>query len=260
MAVHDWTLVDSGIFHSFHTTWIGQINSALNSGGLLPKGYYALAEQYAGEAIADVLTLHVNQPDKGRSSTRSTDDVNGNGGTLVAETPPRVRRRQSVENPAVIRPRAIAIRHVSGHELVALIEIVSPGNKDRAQHVQAFADKAAEALGLGIHLLMVDLFPPGRFDPYGIHGAIRQRLTRSADDPYDLPREEPLTLAAYAAGLRIEMYIEHLAVGAPLPEMQLFLRRDRYINVPLESTYHAAYLGMPAVWRDVLEGREPRPS
>jgi len=31
----------------------------------------------------------------------------------------------------------------------------------------------------------------------------------------------------------------------------------RYVNVPLESTYGEAYRGMPAFWRDVLEGREP---
>ena len=36
--------------------------------------------------------------------------------------------------------------------------------------------------------------------------------------------------------------------------MPLFLRPDRYVNVPLEPTYQAAYQGMPAFWRDVLEG------
>jgi hypothetical protein len=40
--------------------------------------------------------------------------------------------------------------------------------------------------------------------------------------------------------------------------MPLFLRPDRYVNVPLESTYQAAYRGLPAFWQDVLEGRPPR--
>ena len=39
--------------------------------------------------------------------------------------------------------------------------------------------------------------------------------------------------------------------------MPLFLRPDRYINVPLGLSYEAAYRGMPAFWRDVLEGRPP---
>jgi hypothetical protein len=34
----------------------------------------------------------------------------------------------------------------------------------------------------------------------------------------------------------------------------LFLSADRYVPVPLEATYQAAYRGVPAYWRDVLEG------
>ena len=59
MPVHDWTLVDAGIVHAFHVTWVPEISRALN-GGLLPGGYYALPEQHAGMAIADVLTLHAS--------------------------------------------------------------------------------------------------------------------------------------------------------------------------------------------------------
>ncbi len=51
----------------------------------------------------------------------------------------------------------------------------------------------------------------------------------------------------------VEIYVEHVALGALLPDMALFLRPDRYINVPLEPTYQAAYRGMPAFWREVLE-------
>jgi hypothetical protein len=47
MPVHDWTQVEAGIFHAFHVAWIGEIQKRLNA-GMLPKGYYALAEQHAG--------------------------------------------------------------------------------------------------------------------------------------------------------------------------------------------------------------------
>ena len=146
----------------------------------------------------------------------------------------------------------MAIRHVSGHRLVALIEIISPGNKDRASHIKEFTDKAVDALNHGVHLLVVDLFPPGANDPFGIHGVIFQRLEQS-DDPYDLPPNEPMTLAAYVAGGRVDAYIEHVGVRAALPDMPLFLNPDRYINVPLESTYTEAYRGMPGVWKEVLD-------
>ena len=36
MPVHDWTLVEAGIFHAFHHRWISAISDILNT-GLLPE-------------------------------------------------------------------------------------------------------------------------------------------------------------------------------------------------------------------------------
>jgi hypothetical protein len=249
MPVHDWTLVDAGIFHNFHLSWISEICKALN-GGLLPEGYYAMAEQHAGRSIPDVLTLHESSGESGSMS--STD---GSGGTAVAEAPPQTRRHRTIEQGQLGRRRTVAVRHVSGHRLIAMVDILSRGNKDGPKHIEEFADKAFAALKAGIHLLLIDLFPPGRYDRHGIHDVIRQ-LLEDSDEPYDLPHDEPLTLASYVADQPIEIYLEHLATGASLAEMPLFLNPDRYVNVPLESTYAAAYQGMPKFWRNVLEGRQ----
>lgn len=250
MPVHDWTRVEAGIFHDFHVAWIPELRKALNS-GLLPQGYYALTEQHAGRSIADVLTLHVSP-----TSQEPQPWPPATGGLAVAEAPPRVRRKKTFEQAGLTRPRTLAIRHVSGHRLIALLEIVSPANKDRSRSVEEFVTKAVSALDAGVHLLVVDLFPPGPHDPSGMPGAIDQRLEQS-NNPYDLPSEEPLTLAAYDAGPPVDAYLEHVAVGARLPEMPLFLRPEHYVYVPLEQTYEAAYSGMPAFWRAVLEGRAP---
>ncbi len=225
MPVHDWTRVEDGIYHDFHVSWISEIRKVLNE-GLLPEGYYALAEQHAGQSIADVLTLHASPPSQEPLSLPPDT-----GGTAVSERPPRVRRRQTFEPSMLARRRTLAIRHVSGHRLVALLEILSSGNKDRVQHVEEFAAKVVSALDLGVHVLIVDLFPPGPPDPQGIHGLISQRLALS-NEPYDLPADEPLTLASYVGGVNIEANLEHIAVGAALPEMPLYLRPDRYIDVP----------------------------
>ncbi len=251
MPVHDWTRVEAGIFHDFHTAWVTEIRNALN-GGLLPDGYYALAEQHAGGFVPDVITLHVSPPEQEGPPLPPLPSLNG--GTALAEAPPRVRRKQVIEPAALARRRTLAIRHVSGHRLIALIEIVSPANKDRLAHVAELVEKAVTALERGVHLLLVDLYPPGPHDPQGVHGAIAQWLGQT-DDPYDLPPDEPLTLAGYAAGPRVDVYLEHLAVGAALADMPLFLTPDRYVSAPLEATYQAAYRGLPAFWRGVLEGR-----
>ncbi len=252
MPVHDWTRVDAGIFHDFHVGWVWLIRTALND-GLLPDGYYALAEQHAGQTVPDVLTLHASPAAAARWS-----EPPGAGGLAVADAPPRVYRQETVDSSLLARRRTVAIRHVSGHRLVAVLEIVSPANKDRTATAAALAAKAVDALDAGVHFLLVDLFPPGPHDPYGFHGLIRQRLDQS-DEPYDLPVDRPLTLASYAAGPHIDIYLEHIAVGDDLPQMPLFLSPGRYINVPLETTYQSACRSMPAFWRDVVEGQQALP-
>ena len=59
------------------------------------------------------------------------------------------------------KAKAVVIRHVSRHQVVAMVEILSPGNKNNQNGLNAFVRKAQEALAAGIHLLLVDLFPPG---------------------------------------------------------------------------------------------------
>ena len=166
MPVNDWTRVEAGIFHDFHTVWTGALRTRLNE-GILPEGYYALAEQHVGRSVADVLTLH-----SGPSFDPQLTSPPPAGGIATAEAPPRVRRWQTVESTALARRRTLAVRHVSGHRLVAILEVLSPANKDRAAHLQDFVTKAIAALDLGVHLLVVDLFPPAMYDPGGIHGAI----------------------------------------------------------------------------------------
>jgi hypothetical protein len=99
---------------------------------------------------------------------------------------------------------------------------------------------------------MVDLLAPGPHDPHGLHGELWQQYDRAGYSP---PEDKPLTLTSYAAGPLPKAYVEPLAVGDGLPDMPLFLRADRYVNVPLEATYAAAYRGLPAYWRGVIEGR-----
>src|SRR3954467_10681599 len=94
MPVHDWTRVQAGALHDFHCAWITHLKEALND-GLLPEGYYALAEQHAGQLIADVLTLRLPDP--------LPDPPMRGGGLGVAEAPPRVARRLVASPEATYR-------------------------------------------------------------------------------------------------------------------------------------------------------------
>jgi hypothetical protein len=171
----------------------------------------------------------------------------------VAVAPPKARFIAQTEmDQYVLRQDTLVIRHSSGDQVVALVEIVSPGNKASRRALRHFVDKAAAALWHGYHLLILDLQPPGRLDPQGIHGAIWDDIA-DIPTPYRQPEDKPLTLASYDAGPPKTAYVEPVAVGDVLPDMSLFLRRREYILVPLEATYQAAWQSVPQRWRRVLE-------
>jgi hypothetical protein len=144
----------------------------------------------------------------------------------------------------------LVIRHSSDDRIIALIEIVSPGNKTSRHALRSFVEKAVEALYRGYHLLILDLHPPGPRDPQGLHGAIWGEIS---DESFTLPASQSLTLAAYSAGIIKRAFAEFVAVDDELPEMPLFLEAETYVNVPLETTYQAAYRGFPRRWKRVLD-------
>ena len=250
MPIHDWTRVDAGIFHDFHLEWISAIKRRLNS-GLLPEGYYALAEQIAGKRLPDVLALERQSPPPGNNGNER--HASSAGGVALATAAPKVKFSALAEiERYVLKQRRISVRHVSDDNVVAIVEIVSPGNKDRQQSVRALVNKAVEFLDAGIHLLILDLFPPTPRDPQGIHHAIWSEIM---EDQFRRPGDEPLTAAAYTGGSLKRAFVESMAVGQPLPDMPLFLEPELYVPVPLEATYLTAYEGVPARWREVLELR-----
>ncbi len=249
MPVHDWTRVEAGIFHAFHHNWITELSRVLNR-GLLPPDYYALPEQFAAGFGPDVLTLQGADADN--TDTDGEPPGPPSAGEVgvrlaaptlqpVAETDMAFYRRKQ---------KGVTVRHVSGDRIVAMIEVVSPGNKAARNPLRAFVQKVAELLENGVHLLIIDLFPPGRRDPDGLHGEIWQEIDGKE---YALPPGKPLTLASYEAGNVVRAYVVHAAVGDVLADMPLFLKPGEAVTVPLEATYSATFADVPRRWRRALE-------
>lgn len=230
MPIHDWTRVSHGTWHAFHLSWVVEFRNALNTGGL-PQDYYAQIEQ-----LTDLAESEDIEP------TAVVDET-----TPSLQTPIDFAAEM---NAYVLKRRTVVIRHNSGDRIVALLEIVSPGNKSAQHAINSFVEKAQESLFRGYHLLIVDLFPTTLRDPSGMHGVISMALGVESV-PFD--SAEPLTLAAYSSGASIRAYVEPTAVGHELIDMPLFLTPERYVNVPLESTYTSAFRGVPRRWKTVLD-------
>ncbi|MGB2611843.1 MAG: DUF4058 family protein [Isosphaeraceae bacterium] len=238
MPIHDWTRVEAGDFHDFHQCWVVAIRNALNA-GLLPVGYMAMAEQVTGRPIPDVVTLQAYEPKAGPE-----------GGIAVATAPPTARLIAKIERINYAkRADRVVIRHGRG-KVVAIIEILSPGNKESRAALRSFVEKAADILNQGVNLLVVDLFPPTPRDPQGIHKAIWDELS---DQPFVAPPDKPLIVASYIGGDIPTAYVESVGIGDELPSLPIFLSETRYIPAPLEATYQEAWAVFPAMLKELIE-------
>lgn len=238
MPVHDWTRVNPGLFHDFHQTWSVAIKRALNR-GLLPAGLSAFVEQKSGPHDGDVLTIaHGN----------GAGPAAAGGGTLVLERPKTRFVAQSDDSFYAKRANRIVVRHALGR-VVAVIELVSPGNKDGERAFRQFVEKVVDYVTKGV--LVLDLFPPTARDPDGVHAVIWDHL---GPVPFRIPAPGLRTFASYEAGSVVTAYAETAAVGEDLPDMPLFLVEGGHVNVPLERTYAEAWEETPQVARDAVVG------
>jgi hypothetical protein len=248
MPLHDWSLVSAGTFHGFHTAWIAELARALNN-GLLPEFYYAESEQIAGQTGPDVLTLEFD----GTFSKAELESENRLSGTaLLTDAQPKVTLTQTASEAEIYgeRRNRLAIRHSSGDRLVAYIELLSSGNKSSQRMLDRFLDKVCSVIEQGVHLLIVDPYAPGSLDPQGIHGAIWNEIDPSS--PFHFPDHRKMTAVTYHAISPPVAYVEPIAIGLPLPVMPLFLDWNRYVNLPLEPTYTAAFSAIPKHYRQRL--------
>lgn len=154
MPMHDWSRVGSGIYHHFRFLWIAAFLHRLNA-GLLPRAMVAMAEQIIGCPEPDVVTLQRNDLVFSAASNRGT-------ATMTEALPKPI---TTIVAPVEIERYAakanrVVIRHSLG-KVVAVIELVFPGNKESRHALRSFVEKAVDLLYDNANLLIIDPFPPG---------------------------------------------------------------------------------------------------
>jgi hypothetical protein len=246
MPIHDWTKVPAGLFHDFHQSWSIRIKDALNA-GRLPKGVSALVEQRAGPKETDVLAIE--------SKSARAIPVTSGGVATLEEPVTRIVQRSSSYLYAQ-RANRVLLKHHLGR-IIAVIEIISPGNKDSRGAMRHFVEKTADFIQAGIHVLVIDLFPPTPRDPLGIHKAVWDEFK---EDDFTFPSGKDRILVSYEAGDDLAAFVEPIAVGDVLPDMPLFLGRGWHVKTPLEPTYQATWEASPEELRTAVEtGVVPEP-
>lgn len=215
----------------FHSAWANTVVRHLN-GSLLPPNFRAVPQVHLGAWVeADVATFEYEAAGAGRGEAAPGEAA---AGTALWAPPAPVRTIPvALRAPDVCEVRVYDEKR--GARLVGVVEFVSPGNKDRAEHRAAFLAKCAAYLRERVGLVLVDVVTDRRGN---FHAGLLELL--APDAPPDPPAD--LYAAAYRMSRqdgqwRLDTWPASLAVGQPLPRLALWLAGELPIPIDLEETY-----------------------
>jgi hypothetical protein len=127
-----------------------------------------------------------------------------------------------------------------GRQLVATIELVSLGNKDRSEKRNEFVGKCARPLQKGIAVSIVDVVTPGQFNLYAELLQLVGQSDPTLGEP--LPHLYAVSCRCRQQDKRIllETWSHTLTLGQPLPTLPLWLTGKLAVPLHLEQSYEEA--------------------
>ncbi len=218
---------DEAPWEAVGTLWVAKVVQSLNR--TLPRDEF--------RAFPNVHLGHMVEADVAEyERPRGSDDAGGDGGTRTAVLPAPV----LTFTPEFSDEFEVRIQTLKGtRRLVAVIEFVSPSNKDRDEHRQKFIEKCSGYAQLGIGLVIVDTVTNRRAN---LHNELIARLGGSR-----IPRMPDV--ATYVASWRpygfdavesLDVWPYPAMVGQPIPAVPLPLRNGPEVMLDLEATYTEA--------------------
>ncbi|HJT35331.1 MAG TPA: DUF4058 family protein [Pirellulales bacterium] len=218
-------------WEGFHGLWAAALVEKLNR-DVLGDEFFADMQVHMGSQVeVDVATLDELKGARGQHASATA---------MLAPvwSPPAT----SLVVPAVF-PDEVEVQvfaTATGATLVGAIELVSPGNKDRADARQAFVAKCLAYLSRGIGLIVVDIVTNRLAN---LHNELMESLGQAG--LFLLEPSASTYVVAYrpsrqSTGDQIELWPTRLAVGDSLPVLPLALRNAGVVPVDLEETYTEA--------------------
>lgn len=201
-------------WHSFHNSWATYLAADLNR--QLPEGYFAEANvQFAIEIDVAAYEEPGTVPHAG------------------AWVPPE----PTATIPFIATTDVIEVQVYAkdgGPRLAGAIELVSPRNKDRPAAREAFVSKCVSYVSESVGLIVVDVVTDRHAN---LHAEIMRRLGSPG-----ATNEPQLYATAYRRSERkgapgIDVWVEPLAIGQPLPMLPLWLPGGLLLAVELETSY-----------------------
>lgn len=214
-----------------HALWPGDIVRHLF--GKLPPGYAAGPSVQNGQFEIDIAAYQEDA---------AFPETDAGGGTATATR-------------TTVAPATVLAAELTGQDeysveiyddrydrrLVAVVEIVSPENKDRLESRTAFAAKCAALLRRGVCVSIVDLVTTMHFNLYA------EALAAVASADPSLGPTPPHTYAVTVrpripkrGAAKVNAWFTPLEVGQPLPSIPLWLAENTVVMLDLDPPYEDA--------------------
>jgi len=216
-------------WEGFHSSWPVTMVRHLNR-DLLPPGYHAEPRVRLG-TLAEV-DVGTREP---RSASIPDEPDDPHGGVAVYSPPtPALTFETDLSQEDLFEVQLFDDE--LGENLVAAIELISPGNKDRPQCRHEFVVKCASMLKAHVSLVLIDIVT-------NQHANLFKELMEYLEirNPVN-----PLQGHLYCCSLlprgsnghaKVDVWPEVLQVGTVLPRLPLWLHDELAIPLDLESTY-----------------------
>ncbi len=226
-------LADYASWEELHGMWPGFMAARLNT--ILPPGYRSGVRVHLGTPIeVDVGTF-----EQEHANGVEFDAI---GGTAAAWAPasPALLLESDDLTPPEYEVRVYDQQHA--RRLVAVVEIVSPRNKDRPESRDAFVAKCRVLLQQEVCVAIVDPVTERSANLYA-ELAARLGAGRPAIASASIYAVSCRQIAARGRW-RVEAWEHELAVGSPLPTLPLWLTESLYVPLELEATYEETCRGL----------------
>jgi hypothetical protein len=216
-----------------HGAWPATIAYRLNA--ILPPLYRCGLKVHVGTLIeVDVAAF-----EREYATGPHPETTNGTGGSWEAETPTLLLESEELAPPEY-EVRVYDLTRAQ--RLVAVVELVSPSNKDRPQGRKAFVDKCHALLQQEVCVILVDIVTSYTANLYA------ELAARLGAKPPAIAEATIYAVTCYTRpgckGVRVETIERQLVVGAPLPTLPLYLSESLKVPLELEATYEDTCRGL----------------
>jgi Protein of unknown function (DUF4058) len=226
-------LTDRRSWEELHGAWPGVIAFRLNA--ILPTDYYSGVRVRLGTAVEiDIGTF------EGEDTTWTNRESDGVTALAWKPASPTLLLESETPAPPEYEVRVYDLRHA--RQLVAAVELVSPGNKDRPDSRDAFVSKCQALLQQNVCVTIVDVFTERSSNLYA---ELAERLSAAPPATAGSSIYAVSCRGRSARGRwRVESWEHELAVGSALPTLPLWLTEELWVPLELDTTYEDTCRGL----------------